>query len=212
MAKAKAIERLEDLQPDRSNVNRGTERGNAQLDWSLTNLGAWRSIAASADGVVAAGNQTLQQAADRGLKIRPVHTSGDELVVVIRDDIDSSDPRFRQYAIADNRISETNYSADIEALLSHAQGGIDISALYRDDEIKALLDVAGGITSHDDVWQGMPEYEQQDVLGIRLIVHFETKEDVDAFARLINQTITDKTKAIWFPYKEREVLTDYAVE
>lgn len=112
MAKTtKQIQSITDLTPDSANVNKGTERGNAQLDWSLTNLGAWRSIAASADGVVAAGNQTLEQAAARGLKIRPVHTTGDELVVVVRDDITSDDPRFRQYAVADNRISETNYSA-----------------------------------------------------------------------------------------------------
>lgn len=147
--KPKAIESIKDLTPDIGNVNRGTERGNFQLDWSLSEFGAWRSIAASADGVIAAGNQTLQQAADHGLKIRPVHTSGDELVVVIRDDISSDDPRFRQYAIADNRISELNYSPDVEMLLTHQASGVDISPMYRDDELelmKASLtpDGAGG--------------------------------------------------------------------
>lgn len=137
-AKAKQIKSIKDLTPDPANVNKGTERGNYQLDWSLTNLGAWRSIAASADGVVAAGNQTLEQAAARGLKIRPVHTKGDELVVVIRDDIPSSDPRFRQYATADNRISETNYSPDAAQLIAHSQA-VDLSALYRADELDTLL-------------------------------------------------------------------------
>lgn len=136
---AKKIERLEDLTLDSANVNKGTERGNHQLDWSLTNLGAWRSIAASSDGVVAAGNQTLQQAVDRGMEIRTVHTTGNELVVVVRDDISSDDPRFRQYAIADNRISELNYSADAEMLLTHQAAGVDLSAMYRDDEIDALM-------------------------------------------------------------------------
>lgn len=136
---AKKIERLEDLTLDSANVNKGTERGNHQLDWSLTNLGAWRSIAASADGVVAAGNQTLQQAVDRGMEIRTVHTTGNELVVVVRDDISSDDPRFRQYAIADNRISELNYSADAEMLLTHQAAGVDLSPMFRDDEIDALV-------------------------------------------------------------------------
>lgn len=136
---AKKIERLEDLTLDRANVNRGTERGNHQLDWSLTNLGAWRSIAASNDGVVAAGNQTLQQAVDRGMEIRTVHTTGNELVVVVRDDISSDDPRFRQYAIADNRISELNYSADPEMLLTHKANGVDLSPMFRHDEIDALV-------------------------------------------------------------------------
>lgn len=137
--KAKKIEILSDLRPDRGNVNKGTERGNFQLDWSLSNFGAWRSIAASADGVVAAGNQTLLQAADHGLKIRPVHTNGDELVVVIRDDIKSDDPRFRQYAIADNRISELNYSADVEMLLSHQAAGVDLSPMWLPEEIDGLI-------------------------------------------------------------------------
>jgi hypothetical protein len=58
-----------------------------------------------------------------------------------------------------------------------------------------------------DEWQGMPEFEQEDRRAFRsIIVHFENQNAVEEFARLINQTITNKTKSIWHPYKPADVL------
>lgn len=79
---AKKIKNLADLTPDPANVNKGSERGHFQLDWSISELGAGRSILADADGVVLAGNKTLEVAADHGLPVRVVETDGKELVVV----------------------------------------------------------------------------------------------------------------------------------
>lgn len=68
------------------------------------------------------------------------------------------------------------------------------------------------LDSPEDVWRGMPEYEQPDISGIVISVHFETREDVEDFARRINQTITDKTRSIWHPYKAPENLKSYSVQ
>jgi hypothetical protein len=140
----KQLDVLKDLIPDTANVNKGSERGNYMLDWSISQLGAGRSILADADGRVIAGNKTLDAAAERDLPIRVVQTDGKELVVVQRTDLrlegEGDERTFaRQLAIADNRTSEIGYVTDAEMLLAHLNTGIDLSSMYRDDEIRELL-------------------------------------------------------------------------
>ena len=49
-------------------------------------------------------------------------------------------------------------------------------------------------------WKGMPEFVQEKQEAFKkLIVRFNSQEDVDAFAELIGQKITPKTKSLWFP-------------
>ena len=51
-------------------------------------------------------------------------------------------------------------------------------------------------------WSGMPEFVQEKKEPYKkLIVRFETKDDYENFARLINQNLTPKTKSIWVPFK-----------
>lgn len=47
-------------------------------------------------------------------------------------------------------------------------------------------------------WQGMPEFVQQDKRSIKKItIHFESLEEIEDFAKLIDRKITKKTKYIW---------------
>lgn len=49
-------------------------------------------------------------------------------------------------------------------------------------------------------WQDMPEFIQPDASGVQqIVVHFMSRGDVERFAELMNQQITEKTKSIWFP-------------
>jgi len=49
-------------------------------------------------------------------------------------------------------------------------------------------------------WRGLPEFNQPDNGAFRqIIVSFEDQEGVDKFAKLISQTLTEKTKSVWFP-------------
>lgn len=51
-------------------------------------------------------------------------------------------------------------------------------------------------------WQGMPEFVQEAQRpAAQLIVRFETEADLHAFAALIGQRLTLKTKSIWHPHK-----------
>ena len=58
-------------------------------------------------------------------------------------------------------------------------------------------------------WRGMPEFIQDDQTSLRqIIVHFKSQEDVDAFAALVEQNLTSKTKFIWFPRAEIVICSD----
>lgn len=58
--------------------------------------------------------------------------------------------------------------------------------------------------NHDEHWQDMPEFKQDDKTGFRsMIVHFETEDDLKKFFETIGQSFTKKTKSIWFPAQER---------
>lgn len=57
--------------------------------------------------------------------------------------------------------------------------------------------------SFEKEWNGMPEFVQEDLQPKRsIIVNFETPEDVDAFAKLMDQTITAATVSLWYPKAE----------
>jgi hypothetical protein len=56
-------------------------------------------------------------------------------------------------------------------------------------------------------WSGMPEMDPKDDKPYRtLFVHFTTQDHVDQFAKLMGQSITEKTKWIWFPYRKDEII------
>lgn len=53
--------KLSDLQPDRRNANKGTERGLKALDHSLRQYGAGRSILVDKHGRIIAGQLRFEQ-------------------------------------------------------------------------------------------------------------------------------------------------------
>ena len=139
---AKKIKGIEDLQHDIRNANKGTQRGRGMVEASLREVGAGRSIVTDREGRVIAGNKTLEAAADIGLGIRVIETDGSELVVVQRNDLDLSDDTgpARKLAYYDNRAGETGLAWDAEVLLADLQSGVDLSGMFNQDELNALLD------------------------------------------------------------------------
>ena len=52
----------------------------------------------------------------------------------------------------------------------------------------------------DEHWKGMPEFKAEDQTSQRkIILHFRNEDDVQKFAKLINQKITPKLPSLWFP-------------
>ena len=51
-------------------------------------------------------------------------------------------------------------------------------------------------------WQGMPEFVNEKNGAFRkIVVSFESEKDVKQFAKQIKQTISDKAKSVWIPYR-----------
>jgi|SanBayMetagenome_1026888.scaffolds.fasta_scaffold13699_2 hypothetical protein len=62
----------------------------------------------------------------------------------------------------------------------------------------------------DALWVGMPEFEQEDKKTYKtMYLHFRNKEDFDKFVSVYrsqidsDQTITVKTKSMWYPALDR---------
>ena len=55
-----------------------------------------------------------------------------------------------------------------------------------------------------DEWQDMPEFKMEDLSSFRkIVVHFRNQEDIDKFAKLIGQKITN-APSLWYPeWKKR---------
>lgn len=69
-----------------------------------------------------------------------------------------------------------------------------------DNEQPPLFDAGN---SYDEAWRGMPEFAQKDLTPFKTIyVHFETREEMNAFATLVNQKINLTTQSIWYPEAE----------
>lgn len=86
--------------------------------------------------------------------------------------------------------------------------GFDLETLreWNNDacNLREMLNSETELVDHKDEWNGMPEFEQKDLMGVQdIIVHFETRDDVNDFSELIKQNITDKTRSIWYPKQER---------
>jgi DNA modification methylase len=156
---ARPIREIADLQLDPFNANRGTARGKHALSDSLKNLGAGRSILADRQGVVIAGNKTLEEARALGLPLRVIDTTGKELVVVLRTDLDlETDPEARQLAIADNRVAELNLEWDPEVLARTTASGVELAPYFTRRELEQLVGHGSrtGLTD-DDVSARLPD-------------------------------------------------------
>jgi hypothetical protein len=58
-------------------------------------------------------------------------------------------------------------------------------------------------------WNEMPEFVMGDESPQRTIrVHFRNNEDVQQFAKLLGQKISDKTKSVWHPAAQNRITSD----
>lgn len=118
-----------------------------------------------------------------------------------------SDVQKRAYVLADNQIA-INADWDGELLLNELEklklDDFDISLTglrFMDSDIDDLLNTP--LIDPDEEWQDMPEFNQSDDGSFqKIVVHFKTEDDVQDFAKLIDQTLTPTTRFCWFPQAE----------
>lgn len=132
---------LDEFRPQRVNGNKHTPRGMGQLEASMRKHGYVSPITVAADGEAIDGSARLETVAnvfDDDVLI--VHHDGQRPVIMVRDDIATADtPAAREISIAANRIAQTNLAWDAEILLADMQSGVDLSGLFDQAELDALL-------------------------------------------------------------------------
>src|SRR5690606_22496872 len=106
MAKVE-IKSIEDLIPDSNNINKHTQRGHTLVENSIRRRGVGRGILAAGKNtekpVIMAGNLTHEKARDAGInEVIFVHTTGNQLVVTVRDDLDPTSAEAIALGIEDN--------------------------------------------------------------------------------------------------------------
>jgi ParB-like chromosome segregation protein Spo0J len=124
------------LIPDPRNARRHGERNLAQIETALREVGAARSIVVDEDGIVLAGNATVEAAARAGItEVRIVETDGTELIAVRRTGL--TEEQKRRLALFDNRAAEL---ADWDpGVLAALASETDLSHLWTDDELAEIL-------------------------------------------------------------------------
>jgi DNA modification methylase len=147
------IRSMTDLVADPHNANLGTTRGREALAQSLRDYGPGRAVLIDRNGVVLAGNKTVEQARKLNIPLRVVQTDGHHLVAVQRLDLDlSTDPRARALAIADNRVGELDLEWDLAMLKQLQADGLDLSAFWTNDEFtKLFAEETKGLTDENAV-------------------------------------------------------------
>jgi hypothetical protein len=161
---------------------------------ALSTVGFVAPVIETRDGYLLDGHERIFQALEDNSEV--------PYVVV---DMDSSDPD-AAYVLAtfDPITSLANYDAGrLDELLKEVNS--DNAAVQ---QMLAQVGTSAGLyvpgQSPYDEWQGMPEFEQENQLGLKqIIVHFNSEADVQAFATLIEQTITMQTKYIWYPKQDK---------
>jgi uncharacterized protein (DUF1330 family) len=109
--------KITDLEFDDKNFNLGSEYGTKLLDNSFSKFGAGRSVLVDKNNRLIAGNKSAEMFGQLGNEnIIIVETTGDELVVVKRTDIDLDSQQGREMALADNQVSKINFVLAEEVL------------------------------------------------------------------------------------------------
>lgn len=89
------------------------------LSKSISKLGLGRSIVVDKHNNVIVGNKTLLAAVECGVRrVRVIETTGDEIVVVKRKDIEHSTTKSYELSLTDNLISSKNIEWDTDLIIA----------------------------------------------------------------------------------------------
>lgn len=104
MAKKKATP--SEIKPDPKNAREHGDENKRLIKASLENLGTGRSIVIDKEDYIVAGNGVYEQAKALGIPIKIIESTGEELVVIKRTDLEYNSEKRRSLAVADNATGE----------------------------------------------------------------------------------------------------------
>jgi hypothetical protein len=122
-------------------------------------------------------------------------------------DLNDLNEKALNLALNNKHIEGENDPDKIEGILKELKLGFDDFGDLNFDDLFDEYFFDGD--NPDKEWEGMPEFEQNDLKPAKsLIIHFETLENMNDFAKIIDQKLTEKTKSIWHPAAKYENVKD----
>ena len=100
------------------------------------------------------------------------------------------------FLLMDNKINESPWIAENVKFVFDSIKPMEFGAFKMnfDDYFQLNPDL------NEEDWSGMPEFMQNSEEAYqRIVLNFETKEDVAWFADLVKQAITSRTRSMWIP-------------
>ena len=168
-----------------------------QLKASMQQFGWTIPILVDERGEVIAGHGRIMAASELGYKTAPV--------MVARG---WTKAQIKAYRSADNQLTINSWwepellRLELGELVA-LNFDLDLTGLDKLTLDGLLLDGVLGSADPTTEWNGMPEYEHEDLAPVkRIIVNFASLKDLYAFAELIGQTLTENTRSIWYPQAE----------
>lgn len=186
---------LEKLTPYKNNARKHTQEQIKQIANSIEEFGFVNPILIDENKMILAGHGRYLAA--KFLKLQECPTIQIENL---------TETQKKAFVIADNKIA-MNSTWDDSLLWKEIQElnklGFDLSLLaFNEMEILPLSD-PNVVDDPLAEWEDMPEFIADDKSAYRTVyVHFNTEQDVQKFAELLGQNLTEKTKYIWFPEAE----------
>lgn len=183
---------LSTLKPAPYNPRRIDPASMAALTKSLERFGLVEPIIWNErTGYVVGGHQRLEVLT----KKRATETA----VVVV--DLDETDEKALNVALNSPHLTG-QFTDDLEGLLAEIRAAD--TELAQDLRLEEL-----GFLDIGEAWAGMPEFENEDQgAAFSVKVNFADEESMQRFAALVEQTVTPKTRSIWYPKAEIVPLVD----
>jgi hypothetical protein len=150
--------KLSEFRPTEGNPNRHTQRGLWMLAESMEQDGYISPMTVAADGESLDGSARMETAFEKfGDEVLIVEHDGKRPVVMVRTDIpDAKTPQAKRIIYRANRSGEVDLEWSPEQLLADLEAGVDLSEMWHDDELAALVEEALGAVPDVE----FPEYDE----------------------------------------------------
>ena len=180
------------------------------LQQSIKENGIYRNVLVANDLTILAGHGIVEAAKSLGLTSVPI----------LRLDLPPNSTKAIKILTADNEVThlaETN-AREMSELLKELLVEDDLLGTgYDKAKIENLLMVSRSKDEvkrlEDEQWGDFMDFQAVKA-NPKLIVNFENEKDREDFAKFIGAELTDKTKYIWWPFKEKNKFAhlNYVIE
>jgi hypothetical protein len=202
---------IADLKPHPRNYRHHPSDQLEHLRQSLRDHGFYRNVITANDLTILAGHGIVEAAKAEGIAEAPI----------LRLPLEPNSPRALKVLAGDNELWHLSENDDrmLADMLKEIKE-LDSDGLKGTGYDEMMLASLVFVTRHEDEiqdmneaahWVGLPGYETGE-RRIQFIISFRNVEDRAEFAKLIGVDVTDKTRAFWWPLKERNDRTRFRFE